>query len=957
MQRKKVYLIDGMSVVFRAYYAMSRSGLKSSKTGEPTYAVYAFVNILTSLLEKENPEYIAVVFDSREPSFRHKMFKEYKANRLAFPEDLAPQLERIKEFLDAMRIKRLEIPGYEADDIIGSLAKKFEKQGLTVICLTNDKDFYQLVGENILIYKSGKDVVENFEIIDNSKVQEKFGVPPEKVVDVLAIVGDSVDNVPGVKGIGEKSAIPLIQRYGSLENLFENISLIEKEALRKKLIENREMAFLSKKLVTIETNIPLDLHLEQLKKDEPDKAKLLKFFETLDFKSFLGKEISTEQTNGNNYTLPTEECVGLSKFEQMQKRYVLVNSKELLDELISRLKSSKGFAIDTETSSLNKLTCELVGLSFSFSEHEAYYVPVYEDFQSSKESSFSVNEKEHNFDLFSTELTEEKVKEIKLFEDSYNPKKGFSVRFLLTILKNYLENEQIEKYGQNIKFDSYILRRYGVEIKPIVFDTMVASYLLNPDEQHNLDALSRKWLSYDPISISSLIGERKSKQISMRELSPEQVKDYACEDADLVYQLTNILRQELKKEGLTNLAENIEFPLIEVLCQIEWNGVFVSSEILRSISYTLKEQVRQVEEAIFREAGQKFNLDSPKQLGHILFEKLKLPIIAKTKTGYSTDVSTLTQLAGSYPIAKLILEYRQMTKLLSTYVDALPELINPQTGRIHTTFNQTIAATGRLSSTEPNLQNIPIRSEFGKEIRKAFVPQRPDWVILSADYSQIELRIAAYISGDKNLVEAFKNGLDIHSATASLLFNKPIDQVDNDMRRVAKTVNFGILYGLGPFGLSQRLGISRTEAHKIIEDYLIKYSGIKKYMDDTIKLAQKKGYAETLLGRRRFFPNLNSQNKNIRAADERAAINFPIQGTASDMMKIAMINIHNELKRRNLRTMMILQIHDELLFEVPLNELENVKELVKDNMEKAKPLGDVPVVVDIGVGTSWYDAH
>ncbi|MFN3781428.1 MAG: DNA polymerase I, partial [Candidatus Kapaibacteriota bacterium] len=481
--------------------------------------------------------------------------------------------------------------------------------------------------------------------------------------------------------------------------------------------------------------------------------------------------------------------------------------------------------------------------------------------------------------------------------------------------------------------------------------------VLNPDEQHNLDALSKRWLNYTPISITSLIGEKKSQQISMRELPPEKITNYACEDADLAYRLTLVLKKELEKQNLLHLATNLEFPLIEVLRDMEYNGVYVSQEILSSISTTLNQQVNEVREKIYREAGVRFNIDSPKQLGQVLFEKLQLPVIAKTKTGYSTDMSVLSQLAESYPIARDILEYRQMTKLLSTYIDALPELIYPKTGRIHTTFNQTITSTGRLSSTEPNLQNIPIRSEFGKEIRKAFVPQRSDWLMLSADYSQIELRIIAYISQDENLIEAFKKGLDIHSATASLLFNKPLDQIDASMRRIAKTVNFGILYGLGPYGLSQRLGIPQSEAKSIIENYLSKYPGIKKYVEETIASTQRKGYAETLCGRRRYFPNINSQNKNLRSADERAAINLPIQGTAADMMKIAMINIHRKFRHYKFSSMMILQIHDELLFEVPTSEVENVKEVVLQEMQNALSLGQVPVVVDIGLGESWFDAH
>jgi DNA polymerase-1 len=952
---KRIYLIDGMSVVFRAYHAMSRSTLKSSITQEPTFAVFAFANILASLLESEKPEYIAVAFDTREPTFRHEIFKEYKANREAFPEDLVPQLERIKQLLDALKIKRIEIPGLEADDVIGTLARKLASQGWKVICITNDKDYFQLVDENIILYKTAKNISEGFEVITKDKVAEKFGVPPESVVDVLAIVGDSVDNVPGVLGIGEKTAIPLIQQFHTLENLYENLDKIEKESLRKKLFENKENAFLSKKLVTIETNANIDFDVSEFKFTEPDFKKLEELFTLLDFKTL--KERYLTKIFGSNQTAVSETFTSelTSTIKNETKHYNLIDTKDKLLTLCEKLKNVPAFAIDTETSSLDKQTCELVGISVSFCNNEAYYIPVFgkaEDVSAFAEKT----ENTENFGLFSQQTDENK--EAKgLFFENYEPQRGFPVHFVLSNLKPVLENPEIQKFGQNVKFDAYILRRYGVDLHPISFDTMVASYVLNPDEQHNLDALAKRWLNYTPISITSLIGERRANQISMRELPPEAISDYACEDADLAWQLTHILKEQLVKENLLKLAEEIEFPLIKVLRDMEFNGVFVSTEILNSISKLLNEEVQALREKIFAEAGPRFNLDSPKQLGQVLFEKLQLPVIAKTKTGYSTDVNVLSQLAASYPIAKYILDYRQMTKLLSTYVDSLPQWINPATGRIHSTFNQTITSTGRLSSTDPNLQNIPVRGEFGKEIRKAFVPQKSGWVILSADYSQIELRIIAYISGDENLIRAFKQGLDIHSATASLLFDKPIDAIDSDMRRVAKTVNFGILYGLGAYGLSQRLGIGRTEAQKIIDNYLAKYPGIKKYVEETISKTQKKGYAETLCGRRRYFPNINSMNKNLRSADERAAINLPIQGTASDMMKIAMINIGRDFEKFRLRSMMILQIHDELLFEVTQYEIETVKEIVKERMQNALSLGEVPVVVDIGIGESWFDAH
>lgn len=954
--REKVILIDGMSVVFRAYHAMSQSQLRS-KTNEPTGAVYAFTNILLNLLTKEKPKYIAILFDTKEPTFRHKLFPEYKANREAFPEDLEPQLKRIKEILDAFNIKRIEIPGYEADDLIGTLAKKFSDKSHIVICLTNDKDFFQIVDEKIFLYRPTKNITEDFDIITPEKVIEKYGVPPEQIIDLFAILGDPVDNVPGVKGIGEKTAIPLIQKFTSLEKLYENLDKIEKESICTKLKQNFEQALLSRELIKINCNIPFEITLEEIRWKGLNFEKLDKIFQELDFRT-LRRKLFPEYTDipQPQKTTANEEFNTISP---INKNYRLVSSTETLNLLLEMFQSAGEFAIDTETSSLDRQTCELVGISFAFRENEAFYIPLFglpsDAIKNSKEESTPTEKASDT--LFSNYIDKSNRKNMSNRKIEFIPEKGFDSNLLLPLLKPFLEDVEKKKFGQNIKFDAFVLRRYGIELKPISFDTMVASYILNPDAQHNIDSLAEKWLSYTPISITSLIGERKNTQISMRALRPEQIKDYACEDADLALKLTNVLKNELRKNNLQLLAENIEFPLVEVLTKMEFDGIFVSKEILDNISEVLKEQVAELRDKIYSEAGLKFNLDSPKQLGMVLFEKLKLPVISRTKTGYSTDVNVLSQLVSSYPIAGDILEYRQRTKLLSTYVSALPESINPQTGRIHTTFQQTVASTGRLSSTEPNLQNIPIRSEFGKEIRKAFVPQRKGWKILSADYSQIELRIMAYISNDPNLINAFKNGLDIHAATASLLFGKELTEIDSNMRRAAKTVNFGILYGLGAYGLSQRLNISRTEAQQIIDNYLNKYSGIRHYVEETISDTARRGFAVTLWGRRRYFPNITSQNRNLRSADERAAINFPIQGTAADMMKLAMVNIYREMQKRRMRSMMILQIHDELLFEVSEDELDELKRIVRTNMQEALSLGEVPVVVDLDIGDSWFDAH
>lgn len=951
----KIYLVDGMSLVFRAYHAMQRTNLRSP-SGEPTFALFGFTNILTSLLEKEKPEYLAVVFDTAEPTFRHELFDDYKANRDAFPDDLAPQLPKIKELLDALNIPRIELDGYEADDIIGTISVKEAAKGNEIICLTNDKDYYQLVNDRIKIYKPSRLSNEDFDIITIEKVFDKFGVPPEKVIDVLAIIGDSVDNVPGVKGVGEKTAIPLIQKFGSLESLYENIDAIEKESVRKKFDENKQNAFLSKELVTIDTNVPIQFNLENFAIRPPDFDKLDKFFVNVGFntlrKRWLEKRgdfiSTTEQQNEgyDDFSLQEEkindeknivEITGFRTIKDFSVNYNLINTPEKFLELLAKLKTVEEFAIDLETDSLNRDTCKIVGIAISFIENEAYYIAVFDDFDFSQE-------KNNEDSLFHQTAISTEIQNNTL-----------SLTYVIDNLKAILVNRQIKKIGQNIKFDAYILNRYGIELSPITFDTMLASYVLNPDERHNLDAISKKWLNYIPIPISQLIGEKKSKQISMKDVPLDEISIYACEDADLALKLKNVLDKKIKDEKLEKLAYEIEFPMTEVLIKVESNGVAIDSDALSEISAFLTKEAQILTEKIYEEAGTTFNIDSPKQLSFILFEKLQIPTITKTKTGFSTDVQVLTQLAPYHPIAQHILDYRQLVKLKNTYVDTLPKLVNPKTGRIHTTYNQTVASTGRLSSTDPNLQNIPIRTEFGKEVRKAFVPQFKDRLIFAADYSQIELRIMAYYSEDKQLIEAFKNGLDIHASTAAILFNKPINEVTSDMRRIAKTVNFGIMYGLGSYGLSQRIGLSKKESQSIIDNYFKSYPGIKKYMDMTIKSAQEKGYAETLCGRRRYFEQINSQNRMLRTAAERAAINMPIQGTASDMMKIAMINIHKEMKKQKLKSMMIMQVHDELVFEVISDEADDLKSLVVELMESALPLGDVPVIVDSGFGENWLE--
>ncbi len=944
----KLYLIDGMSVVFRAYHAMQRSGLKNSN-GEPTFALFAFVNILTTLLQKERPENIAVVFDRAEPTFRHKIYKEYKANRAAFPEDLVPQLARIKQFLDLIAIPRVEKAGFEADDIIGTFSKLASEKKIETVCLTNDKDYYQLVNDYVKLYKPETKGKTGFNIIDISGVFDKFGVIPEQVIDVLALIGDSSDNIPGVKGIGEKTAIPLIQKYNSIENLYEHIDEIEKPSVKKKLIEGKENALLAKFLVTIKTDVETNEKLEDLHWGTPDYHSLDNFFAEAGF--FAIRKHWAERGLLDGIDIAPSAPAPLqneNNADNTKHRYIHIKNESLLDEMLNDLFNKPIISVDLETSSLNRQTCDIVGIALCAEEKKAYYISVFTDNKkdNAEDKSFSDDSLFANIDDKNDEDSEIK------FRDELLP-----LSYVLEKLAPILENSKYGKIGQNIKFDTFILSRFGCELSPVVFDTMIASYLLNPDTAHNLDALSQKWLNYKPIPISSLIGAKKSEQKSMRDIEPSRIAEYAGEDADLAFRLYNMLKPELEKEQLIKLAEEIEFPLIEILTKMERNGIAIAPEMLSELSKKISAGIDELSKKIFDEAGEEFNIDSPKQLAEIMFNKMQIPAGKKTKTGFSTNVTVLTEIAPFYPIAEYVLEYRQLKKLNATYIDALPKLISPETGRIHTTYNQTIASTGRLSSTEPNLQNIPIRTELGKEIRRAFIPGRPDAVILSADYSQVELRIMAYMSGDKNLIESFRQGLDIHSATAALLFDKTLDEVDAPQRRVAKTVNFGIMYGLGAFGLSQRLGISRNEAKTIIENYFEKYPGIKQYIDDTIQFVEKNGYAQTLLGRRRYFKNINSKNHNLKTADERAAINLPIQGTASDMLKIAMINIDKEMRRQGFKSLMMLQVHDELVFEVFESEVSALTELVVKQMESALLLGDIPLLVDTGTGKNWLEAH
>jgi len=936
---KKMYLIDAMSLVFRAYHAMSRSNLTSGN-GEPTGAVFGFINTITSLIEKDKPDYLAVVFDTHEPTFRHQLYDAYKANRDAFPEDLIPQVKRIKDFLIMAGIPQIELHGYEADDIIATLAKESEQFDVHTYCLTMDKDYYQLVSDGVSILKPSRKG-EEIDIVSFDGVKDKFGVKPEQVIEVQALIGDSVDNIPGVKGVGEKTAIPLIQEYGNLEGLYKNIDKIKSRAVKEKLIADKEMAFLSRELVTLKIDTPIALSFADCVQTKSDFVSLDKLFSELGFRTLRQKwhnkavEIGVAEIDSIN---TDDELQSLSSLDKKATDYRLIDNIDDLKMMLDYLESFEEFAFDIETSSLNRDKCSIVGMSISAEPNKAFYIAVEDDI-----TLHSLVDSENLFDAPRTEK---------------NNYKAILIEDVISLLKPFLESTEYGKIGQNIKFDAYIMKRYGVNITPVVFDTMLASYVLNPDNKHGMDELAKKWLGYDTISISELIGEKRSSQKSMADLPPSEISDYACEDADITLKLQIALKNELvKDEKLYSIAKDIEFPSLEVLLEMEANGVAIDIKALSELSLKISKETEVLTKLIHQEAGEEFNIDSPKQLGSILYEKMLIPTAKKTKTGYSVDAETLGNIAESYPIAKHILEYRTLAKLNSTYVSALPKLVNSSTGRIHTTFNQTIASTGRLSSTDPNLQNIPIRSELGKMVRKAFIPGNKKNVILSADYSQIELRIMAAICNDETLKEAFAEGKDIHSATAAKIYSIPLEQVDSDKRRIAKTVNFGIMYGLGSFGLASRLGLQRSYAKQIIDNYFTSYPGIKKYIEQTIEFAQTNGYAETLLGRRRYFPEINGKNRVAKTAAERAAINMPIQGTASDMIKLAMIKVSKALKAHKMKSLMILQVHDELVFETPENEIEEVRDLIRQNMIAALSLGDIPVVVDIGIGNNWYEAH
>ncbi|MBN2412038.1 DNA polymerase I [candidate division KSB1 bacterium] len=897
-KKARLFLIDGMALAYRSYFAFIRNPLTNSK-GENVSAVFGFTNIILNILDNEKPDYFAVVFDTKEPTFRHELYKEYKAQRAEMPQDMIDQLPRIHEVLDILQVPSISRPGFEADDIIGTLAKKAEKSNMKTVLVTGDKDFMQLVTPDTIIYNPRRSGQEP-EWLDEKAIIEKIGLPPEKIIDYLSLMGDSSDNIPGVPGIGPKTAKTLLLEFGSFDNLLDNVDKVRNKRAKISLEENIELAKLSRKLIEIDCNVPVSISPDELKVGEVNKNKAVAFFSEMEFRTLTDR-----------FAPPKPK---------IQKNYNLINTEAALNTLARELPKAGNFAFDTETTDVDPIKAELVGISVSFEPGTAFYIPV----------------KGPN-DLMS--------------EDKY-----LDLKPVLKVLNPVFEDKTINKCAHNGKYDILVLEKHGFIINGFDFDTMLASYLLNPSlRQHNLDTLSLTHLKLKKIPTSDLIGSG-SKQITMDQVPIKKVCEYACEDADVTWRLRNLFAPLLEEKNLAKLFHDVEMPLIHVLKVMEYNGVALDVKYLKGMSVELDKELKQLENNIYESGGGKFNIQSPKQLATILFERLKLPTSRKTKTGYSTDVSVLEALARQHELPRLILDYRQLAKLKSTYVDALPKLINPVTARVHTSYNQTVAATGRLSSSEPNLQNIPIRTEIGRRIRRAFITADVTHFILDADYSQIELRIMAHLSGDKTLKNSFVNDEDVHTRTAALVFHVQPEDVTPDQRRKAKEVNFGIMYGMGIYGLSQRLGISTAEADEFINTYFTSYPGVQEFMNNIVKTARENGYVTTLLNRRRYLPEINSDNRRIREFAERTAINTPIQGSAADLIKVAMINIQNKIEQKALQSKMIMQVHDELVFEVPGNELETMKALVSTEMENAISLS-VPVKVEMGAAANWLEAH
>ncbi len=887
---KRLFLIDGHAFIFRAFFAIPH--LSNSK-GEPTNAIYGFWAMVQKILDKEKPDAVAVCFDMGKPTFRHEKYEGYKADRPEMHEDLVEQLPGIRELVEAHNIPIFEKEGYEADDLLGTLAKKGSHAGFEVFIATSDKDAMQLVNEKVKIYHAHKDGA----VIDEAGVKEKLdGLSPKDVIEIMGLMGDASDQVPGVPGVGEKTAVKLIKEFHSIKGVYQNLDKVKGAKLQENLKENKDKAELSKELVTIDCDVPIDFSEKNLLRKTPDEKKSQELFKKFEFRSFIKGEIIEEAKPEAN----------------TNRDYKLITKTSELEKLAAAIQKKKIVSIDTETTSTDPFEARLVGVSISIKAGEAFFIPIFHD--SGKTIPFKEFEK---------------------------------------VMKPILEDGTVKKCGQNIKYDFHILREAGIEMRGLYFDTMVASYLLTPNKlNHNLDDISRENLGIFKIKTSDVLGTGRN-QISMNEVPIEKITEYASEDADCVFQLVDILEQGLKKNNLTDLFFNLEMPLVRVLAETEKNGVAIDTKVLKELSDKAEGELDVLSKKIQKIAGEEFNINSTKQLQEILFNKLKLPTVKKTKTGFSTDVSVLEKLASDYEIADFLLQYRERQKLKSTYLDALPEILNKKDNLIHTSFNQTVTATGRLSSSEPNLQNIPIKSSLGREIRKGFVPRNKNSKLLSADYSQIELRILAHFSGDEVLSKAFHEDLDIHSYTATLLYNIPEHEVTHEMRNAAKTINFSIIYGKTAYGLSKDLGISVKEAELFINSYFNRYEKVKDFLDSQKELAKKQGYLTTILGRRSYFPDINSRNMMARQFAERAAINAPMQGSAADLIKKAMIDVEQALEKKKLKTLMTLQVHDELVFDVPLSELKEVQDLVKEKMEHAIKL-KVPLKVDVYTGPSWY---
>jgi len=956
--QKKLFLLDAFALVFRAYYALIRNPRITSK-GRNTNAQFGFTNTLIELIKNQNPTHMAVCFDTHAPTERHTDFADYKANRQETPEDILSAVPDIKRIIEGMNIPVIGIDGYEADDVIGALAKQAEKEGYQVFMVTPDKDYGQLVSENIKIYKPPYQG-GNFEILGPAEVCEKWGIREvSQVIDILGLMGDAVDNIPGIKGVGEKTAAKLLAEYGTLENVLNNAGNI-KGALGEKVRAGKDMALMSKKLATIITNVPTEFHEENFRIKEINKEALKEIFAELEFKTLakriLGEEIEIQEATGNGQQAKTKaqkENVQMDLFgniiEQPQQTlsaldhgqsqsgpdsgtetyssaskninntthdYELIDSTEKIIAMIAVLESATEICFDTETTGIDANAAELVGLSFSTRPGEGYYVPCPAD-------------------------QKETLKRLKLFEKLFS-------------------DETKTWIGQNLKYDMLMLKWQGLELKGNIFDTMLAHYVIEPEGKRGMDDLSVKYLGYEPVHIEELIGKKGKGQGNMRDVEPEKIKDYAAEDADITLQLKNVFLPQLKQKEVEKVFYEVENPLVKVLTAMEFEGIRIDEGFLNDYSKELEKEAKLAEESVYKQAGVRFNLASPKQLGEVLFDKMQIdPKAKKTKTGqYATGEDVLLKLAAQNKIVDDILSFREYTKLKSTYVDALPLMINKKTGRVHTSYAQAVAVTGRLSSNNPNLQNIPVRTERGREIRKAFIPRDKDHLLVSADYSQIELRIVAAISGDANMCEAFRTGKDIHTATAAKVFNVEETAVTKEMRYKAKSVNFGIIYGQGAFGLAENLGIPRAEAKEIIDNYKKQFPNIQKYMDDTINFAKESGYVETLMGRKRWLKDINSANFTVRGFAERNAINSPIQGSAADMIKLAMIKIHHEFIKHGFRSKMLLQVHDELVFDAHKDEIEIIKPIILNCMQTALALpNDVPTDAEIGSGENWLLAH